>query len=147
MKPDRPGQIAEAVLGALRQVLAGASDVRFAYLFGSIAKGRPRESSDVDVAVSLDAADAAARQDRVFALEAELERLVGRTVQVVVLDDAPLELRRTVLGHGILAHTADDAARRRFFVDTGRHYYDMAPARAIFARYQRRRIREGTFGG
>jgi predicted nucleotidyltransferase len=46
---DRPPAAAEVAM--LSELLAPETDVEFAYLFGSLVKGRPREGSDVDVAV------------------------------------------------------------------------------------------------
>ncbi|MDZ7780582.1 MAG: nucleotidyltransferase domain-containing protein [Gemmatimonadota bacterium] len=145
--PSGPGPDAELV-ATLRDILSGASEVAFAYLFGSVAKRRTRGASDVDVAVHMGGRlSAAKRVDLALDLEGRLERATGRPVQVVVLDDAPLELRFNVLAHGIPLCAQDLPARRAFYVDTGRRYYDMAPARALFSRRQRERIREGTFGG
>jgi predicted nucleotidyltransferase len=137
------------MLADLRRALESAQDVRFAYLFGSTAKGRTRASSDIDVAVWLDdgARDPAARLDRALALEGSLEERLRRSTQVIVLNDAPLDLRHNVLRHGRLIVSRDDSARHRFYVEHARHYYDMEHARQIFARYMNRRIREGTFGG
>lgn len=138
----------EALRAELKALLASETDVEFAYLFGSLVKGRARAASDVDVAVHLKGdATPSRRFERRLELEARAERALGRPVEIVVLNDAPLELRFNVLAHGILISARDDPARCRFYVDTGRRYYDMAPARALFRRRQRERIREGTFGG
>lgn len=134
----------DELLDVLRRLLSSEADVQFAYLFGSFAKGRTRGASDVDVAVHLEGHDSpSARFDRGLVLEGRLERALERTVQVSVLNDAPLELRFNVLAHGRLATSADDAARCRFYVDTGRRYYDMAPARDLFRRRRRERIERG----
>lgn len=139
---------AEEAAQTLDELLASETDVAFAYLFGSVAKGRPREASDVDVGVHLgEGGTPSERLDRGLELEGRFEEALGRTVQVVVLDDAPLELRFNVLHHGIPLRARDKGARTRFFVDTGRRYYDMAPAREIFRRRQSERIRQGKFGG
>jgi uncharacterized protein len=138
----------DALARTLRDHLAGEPDLDFAYLFGSVAKGRPRSSSDVDVAVHFGGTSSAGeRLDRALQLEGRLEHELGRTVQVTVLNDAPLELSFNVLAHGVHLATQDGKARRRFYVDTGRRYYDMGPARRLFGTRQRERIREGRFGG
>ena len=93
------------------------------------------------------AASADERLSRGLALEGMLERALGSPVQVVVLNDAPLDLRRNVLGHGVPLCAREPSERRAFYVDTGRRYYDRAAAAAIFDRYRARRIRDGTFGG
>lgn len=142
---------AETVSPPLREAVEEDPKVRFAYLFGSAAKGRLRSASDLDVAVFFDAerhgmprVDAA---ERALDLEGRLEARVGRSVQVVVLDYAPAELIQNVLGHGRLLFSRDEEARVRFYVESGRRIYDRAHARSIFERYRERRIREGTFGG
>jgi hypothetical protein len=138
----------EAVERTVRDLLPPEEDVDYAYLFGAVAKERTRAASDVDAAVHLRAGSTQSeRFERGLELESRLERALDRPTQVVVLNDAPLELRFNVLAHGILLTARDDAARREFYVDTGRRYYDMAPARALFRRRQQERIREGTFGG
>lgn len=143
-----PGNDSDTIRKRLEPVLARDGDVAFAYLFGSAVKGSLRASSDVDVAVSLTSGEGAAgRLERALRLEGDLEAVVDRTVQVVVLNDAPLELRRNVLGHGELLCVRDDALRHAFYVDTGRRYYDMEHARRIFRARRDRRIREGRFGG
>jgi uncharacterized protein len=149
--PDRNldrARAATAMVETLSELLASETAVEFAYLFGSLAKGRPREASDVDVAVHFGGSGSRSdRLDRGLELEGRLEAKLGRTVQVVVLNDAPLELRFNVLHHGIPLQARDRGARTRFFVDTGRRYYDMAPARELFRRRRTERIRQGKFGG
>ncbi|MGH7555305.1 MAG: type VII toxin-antitoxin system MntA family adenylyltransferase antitoxin [Longimicrobiales bacterium] len=136
------------LLADLWRALDPERDILFAYLFGSMAKGHTGASSDVDVAVSLrNGEGVAARVDRALALEGSLEETLRRPVQVVVLDDAPLDLRHNVLRHGPIILTRDEPARHRVYVDHTRQYYDMEHARRIFARYMNRRIREATFGG
>lgn len=141
----------------IRERLAARGDVAFAYLFGSRAKGTARPDSDVDLAVHFgadvgrgtDGEDTASVERKKSALELEgvLERELGRRVQVVVLEDAPPGLTHNVLDTGRLVFCQDDRARRHFFVDHCRLYFDMEPARRIFERYRLRRIEEGTFGG
>jgi uncharacterized protein len=144
---DRP-PAALAMVETLHELLAPETDVEFGYLFGSLAKGRPRAASDVDVAVHLGGGGSPSdRLDRGLELEGRLEEALGRTVQVVVLNDAALELRFDVLHHGIPLPARDRGARTRFFVDTGRRYYDMAPARELFRRRRTERIRQRKFGG
>lgn len=160
---DRPD--VASVLPRVRAVLERQPDVKFAYLFGSIAKGRGRERSDVDVALFLGdhlrhestAGDEgetdgrgtapADRGRRALALEGEIEKVLDREVQVAVLDDAPMPLIHNVLSTGIPVFARDEALRRRFYVDHARRYYDMEHARRLFDGYRARRLREGTFGG
>jgi predicted nucleotidyltransferase len=81
----------------LRRALQATQDVRLAVLFGSAASGRPRPDSDIDIGVSL-------RPDagRPAALDVELERAAGRSVDLVWLDDAPPLLRFEIARSGIV---------------------------------------------
>jgi predicted nucleotidyltransferase len=141
----------EAISRALREVLEADPGVAFAYLFGSVVKGRARASSDIDVAVHFGTAPVDAERmeaaQRALDLETRLEARLGRPVQVVDLCRAPPELVQNALGHGRLLFSRDDAARVRFYVSAGKDLYDRSHARAIFERYRERRIRSGAFGG
>jgi uncharacterized protein len=145
-----------AVLATLCQGLGPELDVLFAYLFGSVAKGCARSQSDVDVGVWLSADESVCSEEapralclaeRALELEGSLEAKLRRRVQVVVLNTAPIELAHNVLRHGILVCSRDEGARVRFYVEHGRRYYDLEPAREIFDRAMERRIVEGRFGG
>lgn len=83
--------------------------VRFAYLFGSQARGEAGPRSDVDVAVHLGGAraDLQLRMD----LTRRLARSTGVEAEVEVLDEAPLRLVERVLRDGRLIHSADEPAR------------------------------------
>jgi uncharacterized protein len=151
--PDRDvpaGHTAEALLDLLSSTLKTCPDVRFAYLFGSVAKGRAHDRSDLDVAVWLESnGDRSSSDlvDRGLEIEVLLERAVSRPVQVVVLNVAPMALQHNVLRHGMLIRGGDATARRRFYLEHAWRYFDLAPARALFARRRLERIAGGTFGG
>ncbi|MDX1396636.1 MAG: nucleotidyltransferase domain-containing protein [Gemmatimonadota bacterium] len=142
---------AETIVPPLRETIEQDPAVQFAYLFGSLAKGRFRDSSDLDVAVFFDIDETGTSRtdaaERALTIEGRLEARFGRPAQVVVLDYAPPELIQNVLGHGRLVFSRNERARVSFYVESGRLLYDRAHARAIFERYRARRIREGTFGG
>jgi hypothetical protein len=70
-----------------------------------------------------------------YDLEAELERLLGRPVQVVALNRAPVDLVHRVLRDGILVLEVDHSARVRFEVKARNEYFDLLP---FLRRYRRR---------
>ncbi len=111
--------------------------VVFAYLFGSRARGDHRHSSDTDVAVLL---------DRSLGL-LERERLAGRLadalgvadVDLLVLNDAALELRGRVVQEGRPVFVADESRRVGFEVRTRSEYFDFLPTlQALTEAYLRR---------
>ena len=97
--------------------------VKFAYLFGSRARGDAREDSDWDIAVYfgrratvLDEAE----------LAAELSRALGVEVDVVALDSAILDLIYTVLRDGVVIYSDDEEVRRRWEIASYLEYLDFA---------------------
>jgi len=101
---------AEAV-AVLRQ--AGA---RFAYLHGSRAAGRHRPDSDIDIAAYF-----GGRPPSSF------EILLPVGVDLLVLDDAPLELAGRVAAGGRLLFEDDPVARVRWEAMTRKIYFDELP--------------------
>lgn len=98
----------DEAIQALRQ--AGA---RFAFVHGSRAQGTPRPDSDLDVAAW-------------WGREAPSpwEVLLPPGVDLLVLDDAPLELAGRVALHGVLLFDDDPPARVRWQAQTRLIYLD-----------------------
>ena len=109
------------------EVCGAETDVVGVYLFGSVARGAAGPDSDVDVAV-LFATNPPARLDSPrFSLEGDLERALGRPVDLVVLNAAPVDLRSRVLRDGRLLIDNDRAARIAFEVRTRNEAFDLEP--------------------
>lgn len=75
------------IISLLRSALRTDHNVRFALLFGSSARGTDTPDSDIDVLVALRDQNL----DRVLDLEAKLTQILGKQVDLVVLDDAKQE--------------------------------------------------------
>ncbi|MGQ9498664.1 MAG: type VII toxin-antitoxin system MntA family adenylyltransferase antitoxin [Desulfotomaculales bacterium] len=116
-----------SLVEAVSRYLAGQPDVTAAYVFGSVARGRHRPDSDLDVAVLFapGTGDKLARFDRRLELEIALEKIVRRPVQVVDLAAAPLFLQHQVRKYGRLVVDKDRARRISFEVGSRRRYFDM----------------------
>jgi predicted nucleotidyltransferase len=113
------------------------------YLFGSVARGDAGPDSDVDVGILFAAEPPATLDAPQFALESELERRLGRPVQVVALNRASADLVHRVLRDGRLVLDRDRSARIRFEVRSRNEYFDMALIRRLYRRYP---ARIGTAG-
>jgi predicted nucleotidyltransferase len=109
------------LLAQLRSALRTQPNVRFALLFGSTARGDDTSDSDVDLLVQMREPSLARRAD----LELKLERILGKPVEVVALEDAadnPLLL-------------ADAAREGRVIVDREEKWPSFS---AEFERFERR---------
>lgn len=121
----------------LDSIIAGVcgelSGVVTVYRFGSTARGTARPDSDVDVAVLFDKAPPPRLAGPRFTLAGDLERALGRPVDLIVLNDAPVDVRIRVLRDGQLLLDRDPSARIAFEVRTRNEAFDLEP---ILTRYR-----------
>jgi predicted nucleotidyltransferase len=118
----------EGIEAGLRRFFeAHPEGIAAAYLFGSVARGTHRPASDVDVAVLFETTPAPVLQGPRLRLEAELEALLKRPVQVVTLNDAPPDLVHRVLRDRCMLLDRDRSARIRFEVKARNEYFDLLP--------------------
>jgi predicted nucleotidyltransferase len=113
-------ELATAVSNRSRQLVC-------AYLFGSRARGDASPRSDVDVAVLFEEDPPRTLDGLHLDLADELTGVVGRRVDLVVLNRAPADLIHRVLRDGVLVLDLDPAARIRFEVRARNEYFDLLP--------------------
>jgi len=129
---SRPVTSDSAVESSLRAALGepGAPEVASAYLFGSVAEGRAHRESDVDIGVLFAWRMHPTAADRFGAgvrLSGAVQAILGRTVDLVVLNDAPPLLGRHAVtcGRRILCH--DERADHAYVRDVQLLAADLAP--------------------
>ena len=111
------------MIAALRSALAQRPDVRLALLFGSVARGRARPDSDLDVAVL-------GRDLDLPTLAADLSLAAGREVDVVDLAEAGYPLLRALLRDSVVLHqgapgaAADWRTRAILETETDRPWFE-----------------------
>jgi len=99
-----------------------------AYLFGSAAKGKSRQNSDIDLAVVFcDGIDSIRRFNLKLDMSGELEEIFGSKVDIVDLESADLYFVHQILLNKILIHEKDVHKRVEFEVKSRRGYFDMLP--------------------
>jgi predicted nucleotidyltransferase len=112
-----------ARLATLGDVLAGRSDIAFAYLFGAAATGRQKPLSDVDLGVyfteGLDA-----EEQRLALLPVVTRHLQTDEVDLVVLNHAPIALRGRLIRERRVVMDREPFLRHRFESRTIREYSD-----------------------
>jgi len=138
----------QEILKKLSQALETEADITFAYLFGSIAKGRSGPLSDVDVAVYFyPAGDSRSRFTRRLQLMSKLGKALQRDdMEVVPLQDAPLDLAFEILAYGKLLFSKDDGQKADFTFETLRKYHDDAQRRKFEWDVIRDEVKRGAYG-
>lgn len=114
--------------------------MRLAVLFGSAARGRARSDSDVDVGIVPVDADLPLRAE--LELQAKLERVSGRPVQLVRLDHASTVLGWEAVRYGIPIVASSRAEHVRFVARAAVDHAELAPALARGTALFRRRLIE-----
>ena len=104
------------------------------YLFGSVSRGDAGPDSDVDVAVLSRTTPPARFEALPLRLEEDLERLLGRCVEVVVLNRAAPDLIHRVFRDGKLVLDLDPSFRIGFEVRARNEYFDLQP---VLRRYRK----------
>lgn len=130
------GLEASTIIDTLRRYFANRGEVIAAYLFGSVARGDSHATSDVDVGVLLARGRMRTLEDYepVFTIQNDLERLLGRKVDVVPMNHAALDLLHRILRDGTVVHDRDPRQRVAFELKTRTEYFDWLP---ILRRYRR----------
>ena len=125
IKYSRLPQNIEENLPKAGAYLKSRPEVSFAYLFGSLAKGKPLPLSDVDIAVYL--------SESSDVLEKKLE-ILGELIAIletdeidlVILNEAPLALRMKILEYKKLIVDNAPFLRHRYESLTMREYFDFS---------------------
>jgi predicted nucleotidyltransferase len=110
-----------------------------AYVFGSVAREASRPTSDVDIALLCHEVPPPTLSGPAMRVEDELESILGRPVQAVILNVAPVDLIHRVLRDGVLVYEGDRSARIRFEVAARREYFDLLPVLRRYRKLERAR--------
>lgn len=129
-RPPSPGPVLEAMGGVLAAGEEEASGVASAYLFGSLAEERAHRESDVDLGVLFawrSNPTRARRFETGIRLAGRLQAVLGRPVDLVVLNDASPLLGRHVVTHGRRILVRDAAVDHAYVRDVQLRAADLEP--------------------
>lgn len=132
-------------LAMVRNSFGKEKDVRFAYLFGSLASGKAGPLSDIDLAIWVaDGVD-------VFSLRLRLMKSLSKALKadnfdLVVLNRAPLILKFHAIKGGVILKD-DREARVAFETKTTADFLDTAYLRLVQLRAAKRQIEKGVYFG
>ena len=115
-------------LPLILETLQQKDKVSAAWVFGSVATGKDRPDSDIDIAILfIEGLDKQARFNLRLDIAAELSGLTGREVDVIDMQASPLFLQHQVRRFGYLLLENDHAYRVDYDVKSRRQYLDFAP--------------------
>lgn len=127
-----------ALLEQLRPVIAGAPVATLACMFGSRAESNVGPLSDYDIAVLLDRD--ADHEPACLQLTRQIRReLQAEAIDLVLLNEAPVELAFNVIANGRLIYQRDPGTRVEYEATVMSRYYDLLP----MLRAQRQNILRG----
>lgn len=117
----------------MTRVLEGDPRIAYGLVFGSVARGHAHPGSDVDVAVGLSPGSELGPQ-AVGRLISDLERASGRTVDLVLLHEAPPALAYRVFRDGAVLFARNRPALVERQVRAVLDYLDFRPFEQAFVR-------------
>ncbi|TDA68830.1 MAG: nucleotidyltransferase domain-containing protein [Clostridia bacterium] len=126
------------VVEKARSVLEPVRAIRLAFLFGSAARGRLRQDSDIDVAVLWEGRPTEKQKERLWAV---LEEALGVPVDLVSLNDCPPTIAWEAL-RGIPLVVRDRRSYLEYMLAVSREAEDFQEFVLDFWRW-RRRLRAG----
>jgi len=108
-----------------------AKDILIVYLFGSHAHGEARDNSDIDFGALVDhqgyAQDPLGASSEAFVLAAKAGQLFDVATDVLILNNASLELAYEVVATGICLYHTDMDQRLEYESKIKGMYFDFAP--------------------
>ena len=108
------------------------------YVYGSVARGETHGDSDIDIAVLYAQDPPPTFEGLGLELGSTLERLLGKEVDLLALNQAPLDLIHRVLLDGVLVYDGHPSSRIRFEVQARNAYFDLLPYLRQYRRATRR---------
>lgn len=118
----------DLLIKKLTAYFSDQDDIDIVYLFGSVAKGKERGSSDVDIAVLFsEGMPLLERFERKLEIAGELEEMLGTEADVIDLEEADIYFVRQVMLNKKLLIDKNVHRRVKFEVNSRRIFFDMKP--------------------
>lgn len=132
----------------VKELFRNDKEVVLAYLFGSYGRDNVGPLSDVDVAVLL---HPMVSKNKFFDEQLRLQVGVCRIlhtdeVDLVILNEAPITFRFSVISSGRAIYCADETIRIGFEAGVMLDYLDTSKLRDEYFYHLKKRIKEGTYG-
>jgi len=121
------------------------TQVLFAYIYGSYAKGLPHRFSDLDVGIFAEGLDVKACLELELSLALLFDEALDHAVQseVRILNHLPLSVNGRILSEAELIYSKDDNKRIDYETNVRKAYFDFLPIIHMHQKAYRERNFEG----
>lgn len=132
----------------IKDYLYNRDEVVFAYLYGSMAQGKGNKLSDIDIAIYIDESKKPVSGTFGYRSEliTELQSLVERELDLVILSEVSLLLAVNILKKGKLLFTKSKKKRIQFHKHIMRKYLDFIPIYNLQEKYLKEDLEKGRYG-
>ncbi|HGJ67467.1 TPA: nucleotidyltransferase domain-containing protein [bacterium] len=113
-----------SIIEILKSYFTERDDIILAYMFGSQVKGKIGPLSDFDISI-LPTNNFV--QKTKYYISSELSKILGKPVDIVIFNRAPIELRFNVISNNILLFAKDEFTRIEVEATTMSLYFDYLP--------------------
>lgn len=128
----------------LIEQLQNHPQVSSVWLFGSVAIGKDRKDSDIDLAILFEPdLSKQERFDLRLSIASDLSSLAGRDVDIVDMQAVPLFLQHQIRKNGRLLVEKNHAHRVNYVVQSQRDYFDLVSVLEL----RNKRLIEKALGG
>lgn len=119
------------IVQQLKEIISMEGGVIFAYLHGSFLEGE--KFNDIDIAVELDEGSNTPADivNFEFSLSSKIERVIKLSIDIKVLNKAPLAFRYQA-ACGRLLFSRDELAREEYLCRTWSEYFDFLPISRLY---------------
>ncbi len=132
----------------MKKLLFEREEIVFVYLYGSMARGTANKLSDIDIAVYIDKNKKPESGSFGYRSEliTELQSLLNREVDLVILNDVSISLAFNILKDGKLLLSKSKRKRIEFHRAIMVKYLDFNPMYNIQEHYLNKSLKDGHFG-
>lgn len=113
------------IRGLLENYFIQREDITFSYIFGSYALGTFDSNSDVDIAIFFCSEDDAKDLNKYLTIKVELEFLLKKEVDVVVLNTATPFLKTRIINNHIKVYSKESHVEALFIDKSFGEYFDV----------------------
>ncbi len=124
----------------LHAVLGKFPEVQAAFLFGSVASGRAREDSDIDLALVPGDSDL---NERKLQILTAITKTGLDNIDLVILGTKDPVLRYEAIRQNCLVYAREEFDRGAYYSKAMREYFDFEPVLAVQREAYKRRLQSG----